>query len=177
MRRRLLPLPALLLALPACSSAVASAGPDCGAVERVALVAQSVPSASWVPCLGELPAGWRTTAFDARDGRTRLRLLSDRSGGRPVDVVLQARCDVDGATPVAPRAEGVRNYLRLRSVAPTYAGSAYDVFPGGCVRYEFAFPRGPHIPLLDELAGAVRLVPRRELRLDVSEEVGVELDP
>jgi hypothetical protein len=169
--------PLLLVLATSCGITAETATPDCSSVERLALVAQSVPGAAYVPCVQGLPAGWRTTRFDASDGSTRLSLLSDRSGGRPVDVTLEASCDVTGASPAVPRAEGVRSYLLLRSVSGTYAGTMYDVFPGGCVRYRFAFPRGPHIPLMEELAATVRLVRRGDVRLDLRDRLGVELDP
>jgi hypothetical protein len=167
----------VLLTTASCGITAETATPDCSSVERLALVAQSVPGAAYLPCVRELPTGWRATGFDAADGSTRLSLLSDRSGGRPVEVVLQARCDVTGASPAAPRAEGVRSYVRLRSVSGSYAGTLYDVFPGGCVRYRFDFPRGPHIPLMEELSAAVRLVRRGDVRLDLRDRLGVELDP
>lgn len=175
---RRLPGLVLLLAMTAsCGVTAQTATPDCSSVERLALVAQSVPGAAYLPCVQALPAGWRATGFDASDGSTRLSLLSDRSGGRPVEVVLEARCDVTGASPAAPRAEGVRSYVRLRSVSGTYAGTLYDVFPGGCVRYRFDFPRGPHIPLMEELSAAVQLVRRGDVRLHLRDRLGVELDP
>jgi hypothetical protein len=166
-----------LLLTAGCGVTAEAATPRCTSVERLALVAQSVPTAAYLPCLRTLPEGWRTAGFKAERGSSRLSLLSDRSGGRTVDVVLSARCDVRAASPAPARAQGVRSYVRLRSVAPTYAGTLYDVFAGGCVRYRFAFPRGPHIPLLEDLSAAVDLVPRRELRVELRKELGVELDP
>ena len=167
----------LLLTTTSCGITAETATPDCGSVERLALVAQSVPAAAYLPCLQGLPQGWRATAFEASQGSTRMALRSDRGGDEAVEVVLASRCDVTGASPATPRAEGVRSYLRLRSVSGTYAGTMYDVFPGGCVRYRFAFPRGPHIPLMEELAAAVRLVRRGDVRLDLRDRLGVELDP
>ena len=175
MRRLLLVL--LIAATSGCGLTATTATPDCDDTERLALVAQSVPTAAYVPCLRALPQGWRTTAFEAADGSTRLSLLSDRAEGRAVSVELAPRCDVTGATPAAPRAEGVRSFVRLSGLSPSYAGTMYDVFPGGCVRYRFAFPRGPHIPLMEELATAIGLVRRGDLRIDVRDEVGAELDP
>jgi hypothetical protein len=173
--RRLL-LPVLLLATSGCALGAETATPTCEDVERVALVAQSVPSAAYVPCLTRLPTGWRAGGFDVERGSSTLTLRSDRGGGRPVEVVLTEGCDVRGASPAPPRAVGVRSYLRVDSVSPEYAGTAYDVFPGGCVRAEFAFPRGPHIPLMEDLGNAVELVPRREVRIALRNELGVELD-
>jgi hypothetical protein len=117
------------------------------------------------------------TRFEAESGGTRFSLLSDRADGRAVDVRLVGRCDVAGATPVPPRTVGGRTYLRLQRIAPRYTGTLYDVFPGGCVSYRFDFARGPHIGLMEELFTAVDLLPRRQLRLDLREQLGEELDP
>lgn len=174
---RVLLLPVLLASAAACAVTPVAVAPRCTSVERVALVAQSVPTASYVPCVRALPVGWRVPDVDVERGSTRLSLLSDRSGGRPVEVLLTSSCDVDGASPVTPRADGVRSHLRLRSVRPRFAGTSYDVFPGGCVSATFSFPTGPHIPLMEDLASIVELLPRRELRHDVREQLGVELDP
>jgi hypothetical protein len=177
-RRLLVLLPLLLLAgaTPGCSSApIATAG--CTAEQRVAIVAQSVTTAAYVPCLTPLPVGWRVTRFEVRKGHTVFGLLSDRAGGRAVEVQLQGSCQVSGATPVQPRADGVRTYSRLRTIRPRYAGTLYDVFPGGCVTTRFDFQRGPHIALMEDLGRAVELVPRRQLRLDLRRDLGVELDP
>jgi hypothetical protein len=177
-RRLSLPIAAALamaFLLPACTNVVGSA-PECSAARRLAIVAQSVPAASYVPCLVALPEGWELTRFDAESGRTRFSLAPDRGGGRAVDIELAASCDVAGATPEPPRSEGARTYLRLSSISPRYAGTLFDVFAGGCVRYRFDFDRGPHIPLMEELRGAVALFPRRQLELDLRRTYGVELN-
>ena len=62
-------------------------------------------------------------------------------------------------------------------MAPRYAGRFHDVFSGGCVTMTFDFARGPHIALLDELQQAVRLYPRRQLRQELKDELGIDLDP
>ena len=63
------------------------------------------------------------------------------------------------------------------SITPRYTGTLSDVFPGGCVTYAFDFVRGPHIALMEELGAAVGLYSRRQLRLDLQDRLGVELDP
>ena len=60
---------------------------------------------------------------------------------------------------------------------PRYAGTMYDVFPGGWVSYRFDFERGAHIPLMAQLQSIVGFVPRQQLRLDVQRQLGVRLDP
>ena len=169
---------AMLLVLPACGVAdiANDAVPRCRAGERLAIVAQSVRSASYVPCLRELPTGWSVVSFSVTHVRTRLSLRSDREH-HPVTVTLRRRCEVRGATPIAPRDEGVRTLQRVTSIAPRYAGTVYDVFPGGCVTYEFDFARGPHIVLADEMLAAIDLYPRRQLRDELRNDLHITLDP
>ena len=166
----------LLLTTSGCSS-VTDTLPACTSVTRLAVVAQSVPSAAYLPCLRALPTGWESEDFDPTTGGTRFTLLSDRADGRTVDVRLQRHCDVTGASPEPPRTVGGRTYLRLRSISPRFSGTLYDVFPGGCVSYQVDFARGPHIALMEQLQAAVGLVPRRQLRLELRHQLGVELDP
>ncbi len=151
--------------------------PGCTALERLGLIAQSVPSAGYIPCLAQLPTGWRSSDLTVENGRTRVRLSSDRAPGHPVAVELRASCDVGSATPFPPRTPGGRSYLLLGSIDPRYSGTMFDVFPGGCVTYRFDFERGPHIALMADLQSAVGFVARRQLRLDLRRRLGVELGP
>ena len=154
---------------------IESAAPGCtGDSRRLALVAQSVPGAAYLPCVGPLPAGWSTAAVHISSGRTHFRLESDRS--RPVDVELLDRCDVSGATPTTPRADGVRTYRRLDSITPRYRGTLFDVFAGGCLTYRFDFQRGAHITLTEEFQTAAGLRSRRDLALELRRDLGVDLD-
>jgi hypothetical protein len=157
-------------------AAVSPAVPRCGSINGLTVEAQSVPTASYVPCLGALPAGWSAGGFQPSNSSTRFRLLSDRAG-RPVLVRLAPSCDVTGATPTTPRATGVRTSIQLTAISPRYAGVLADVFAGGCITYAFDFPRGPHIGLMEDLMGAVILSSRHELALRVHHDLGVLLGP
>jgi hypothetical protein len=161
------------LALAGCTS-TAETAPDCRADQRLALVAQSVPGASYVPCVARLRTGWHTANFDAEKGRTEFDLASDRAD-QPVVVDFRARCSVGDATAIAPRAEGVRTHLYVRSISPRYAGTLYDVFPGGCVAYRFDFERGPHIALMEDFQASLGLFSRRELRLKLQRDSDITL--
>lgn len=85
--------------------------PGCGDPLRMAIIAQSVPGAAYVPCIRQLPQGWSTSAFDPGNAGTRFALNSDRAPGAPVIVQLAAGCRVDGAPPDAA-ARGWRADLR-----------------------------------------------------------------
>lgn len=175
------PLPLLLAAavagalLTACSNPTGSL-PECEAGPRLATIAQSVPSASYVPCIEALAEGWTAGNLDAGRGSTRFALLPHRSGARTVQVAFEESCDARGATPAPPRAEGVRTSIKLESVSPRYAGTIFDVFPGGCVSYRFDFVRGPHIALMEELGDTVGLFSRRQLRVSLQDQLGVDID-
>lgn len=151
--------------------------PACRANERLALVAQSVPSASQVPCLRSLPVGWSVTSFTASDHGTRFTLLSDRASGRSVRIRLAATCELAGATPTTSRGEGVQTFIGLRTIDPRFSGTLYDRFQGGCVTYAFDFVRGPHIELMEEFESAVGLFSRAELRRGLRAQLHVDLDP
>ena len=167
----------LLGALAGCNAVETAGAPHCSESARLGVVAQSVPSAAYVPCLAELPTGWEVTHFEPSSEGTELGLLSDRADDREVDVQFRRQCDVGAASPQPPRTVGGRTYLRVDSISPRYTGRLFDVFPGGCVTYDVDFERGPHIALMEELRSAVDLVPRRELRLRLRHELGQELDP
>jgi hypothetical protein len=162
--------------LAGCTSVTGSV-PTCTAGPRLGTLAQAVPSGSYVPCIRELADGWTARSLETERGSVRFTLIPNQSGARPVEVTFQEHCDVADATPTTARSEGVRTSIQLRSIAPRYAGALLDVFPGGCVRYRFDFARGPHIALMEELGDAVGLFSRRELRLELQDQLGLELDP
>jgi len=158
-------------------AAVSHAVPGCGEPLRLAIIAQSLPSASYLPCIRTLPQGWSTSAFAPSQTGTSFLLESDRSPGRPVVVRLTPVCAPGDASPSPPRAPGVITYTRLTSIAPRFAGTLYDVFPGGCVTYAFNFTLGSQIALMEQFEQAVGLYPRQQLRLVLKRELGVELSP
>jgi hypothetical protein len=163
-------------ALTGCASST-DAVPGCGDPLRLAVVAQSVPSASYLPCLRDLQPGWTTSGFDPAQDGTSFLLNSDRSPGQPVIIELTAACRTSGASPSPARAPGVLTYTRLDSIRPRFVGRLYDVFPGGCVTYTFDFSHGSQIALMEQFKAAVGLYPRQQLRLVLKQELGVELNP
>jgi hypothetical protein len=164
------------VSLSGCATSAATV-PGCGNPLRLAIVAQSVPSASYLPCLRDLRPGWTASGFDPSQAGTSFLLDSDRSPGRPVTVRFTTSCRISGASPSPARAPGVLTYTRLYSIRPRFAGRLYDVFPGGCVTYTFDFGNGSQIALTEEFEAAVGLYPRQQLRLVLKRKLGVELNP
>jgi hypothetical protein len=180
-RARLAAMPAIVMlvasALLSGCTALSHTAPGCGDPLRVTIIAQSLPSASYLPCIRTLPEGWNSSGFAPSDRGTSFLLNSDRSPGRPVVVRLAATCRPGDASSSPSRGPGVLTYTRLTSVAPRFAGRLYDVFPGGCVTYGFDFALGSQIALMEQFEQAVGLYPRQQLRLVLKHEPGVELDP
>ena len=164
-------------ALTGCAAASSGTAPRCDDPLRLAIIAQSLPTASYVPCIRDLPPGWSTSGFDSTQSGTSFLLDSDRSPGRPVKVQLTATCEPGITSPSPPRAPGVLTYTRLTSVSPRFAGTLYDVFPGGCVSYAFDFALGSQIALLEQFEGAIGLYPRQQLQVVLKQKLGVELNP
>ncbi len=106
---------------------------DCSTdLEPLWLQAQSVPSASLVPCVELLP-GWTVAGANARNGWSSFTLNHDRADVRAVVVRLTAACDPAGATELPSRQTGVRHYERTERLPGRFMATWYDRFPGGCV--------------------------------------------
>ena len=99
------------------------------------LMAQSVPSAAYVPCVSEFPAGWTFGGERIRNGRSELWMDSDRAGAHAVTVVLAADCDTSGAVEV-PQETGeplMKRYEEPNALPPTFSGNRYYVQIAGRV--------------------------------------------
>jgi hypothetical protein len=90
----------VLSTLSACSARAGDASEaDCPIEEGelFVLMAQSVPSATLIPCIEALPAGWTYGGSDVSDALARFWLDSDRGGLHAVEVSLTASCRITGA--------------------------------------------------------------------------------
>jgi tRNA A-37 threonylcarbamoyl transferase component Bud32 len=106
----------------------------CTDMEALWLEAQSVPSASLVPCVrAPLPVGWSVGNVAVNDGRSTLTLNHDRAGDAALVVRLAAACDPSGAVQGPSPTEGVRHFQRMESSTGEFIATWYDRFPGGCV--------------------------------------------
>jgi len=95
------------------------------------LQAQAVPSASLIPCVQWLPAGWQFAGAYAKSGWSVLTFDHDRAHAELLVARFEASCDVGGATEVLPPDTRVRRFQR--GDRTTGEATWYDVFPGGCV--------------------------------------------
>jgi tRNA A-37 threonylcarbamoyl transferase component Bud32/membrane-associated phospholipid phosphatase len=146
----------------------------CGDLEPLWLMAQSVPSASLVPCLQLVPVGWSVAEVAVNNGRSVITLDHDR-GGRAALVVrlTAAACDLAGARKVTSEQPGASRWYRARDATRFY------VFPGGCVtqRFRAAAPSAPRMS--DTASSEVGFITREGLRQALSQRSHgrLQLDP
>ena len=160
---------ALGMSLAGCSSntAATTEQPTCtggshdSASHAVILMAQSVPSADWIPCLKTtLPLGWSFEHLDARNDISRFYLNSDRAGPMAIEVRLTRSCATTGSTEIPSDREGMRRLERVTMTTPRFEGRRYYVFEGGCITFVFRLGgdsdnRGEPLALATQAVGAV----------------------
>jgi len=163
--------------------------PTCPAGEDTApsaviLMAQSVPTASRVPCLlpESLPGGWSYESLDVRNGMSRFWLNSDRDGDMAIEVRLEERCTTAGTTEIPTDRKGMRRYERVTQTIPDYLGTRYYLIDGGCITFDFHLTGDPGQTRGEPLAlatTAVSTVSRAYLAAQVREESDgrLQLDP
>jgi hypothetical protein len=150
--------------------------PTCGNGDVLILIAQSVPSATLIPCISDFPAGWTFGGEHMEAGRTRFWLDSDRAGVRAVTVSLTRSCDTAGAVrvPAQPDEAGTVRYEAPDTLPPRFTGNRYYTFPGGCVTYRFAFgPRSSFTQAI-EATSALSFFPRAK-GVRILRRLGLEL--
>jgi hypothetical protein len=147
----------------------------------VILMAQAVPTASQLPCVDLLPAGWTVSDVFVRNGRVRFSLDSDRVGVHAVQVFLQQFCTLGKVTRVPSDHAGTRRYQEVISIEPgrRYQGAVHYLFPGGCVTYRLDFRSDEQARPLGEVLLALGFVSRDTLRQTLDDGTGgkLPLDP
>jgi hypothetical protein len=151
------------------------------ATTLVVLMAQAVPTATQLPCIELLPAGWSVSDIFVRNGRARFALDSDRVGHHAVQVVLERFCTLGKTTRVPSDHPGTRRYQEVISIEPgrRYQGAVHYLFPGGCVTYRLDFRSDEQARPLTEVSLALGFLPRDAVRQTVSDYTNgrLRLDP
>jgi membrane-associated phospholipid phosphatase/tRNA A-37 threonylcarbamoyl transferase component Bud32 len=144
---------------------------DCAAdLEPLWLMAQSVPSASLVPCVSSLPAGWQfvtisqgpTRPSAARNGWSMFTLAKYPAGF--LVVRLSATCDTTERT----------NQGRSGRAA-----TWYDRFPGGCVTAQLDWTSAADAGFATEARSIIDFTTRQALQQALEQRSGgrLNLDP
>jgi tRNA A-37 threonylcarbamoyl transferase component Bud32 len=153
------------------------ADPYCERSNVMILMAQSVPSATALPCVAALPGGWELSAVRVDDDGATIWLDSDIGGDRAVAATLRrpGECPVTEAVPVASDEVGIERYEQPVQLPPELIGRRTYLFGGGCVVYEFRFSGSASAALTVEVDEALSFLPRAELIAEVDERSGLRL--
>jgi tRNA A-37 threonylcarbamoyl transferase component Bud32/membrane-associated phospholipid phosphatase len=151
----------------------------CGDLEPLWLMAQSVPSASLIPCLQLVPADWTVAEVAVNNGRSVITLDHNRAGGAAMVVRLTASCDLAGATEVTSEQSGARRYLRVDRTRTEFSAIRAYTFPGGCVTQRFRGAGPSAFRLSDTASIEFGFITREQLRQALSQRSHgrLELDP
>jgi hypothetical protein len=143
----------LLLVAMVASTLAACAPPEnaqaaCSGNAPLALMAESVPTAAFVPCVRALPPGWAFDTFTAQDEGTTFTLARDAGG--TAEVTLKARCAASDGTAAG----------EARTVSPNGTTTTWvRAFDGGCVRERVVLPNADPNEA-SSVHSAIDLVPR-----------------
>jgi hypothetical protein len=134
---RRLVLASILLApiLTACTAVGENREPWCRPAPATELMARSVPSASLVPCVRELPSGWVFDGFTASDSGSVFSLAGPEEGGGLVEVSFADACDGASGAPTRSDEGGTQLLEEIRRDDPFSARWTYR-FDGGCARID-----------------------------------------
>jgi membrane-associated phospholipid phosphatase/tRNA A-37 threonylcarbamoyl transferase component Bud32 len=143
---------------------------DCAAdLEPLWLMAQSVPSASLVPCVSSLPAGWRfvnviegTWPSAARNGWSVFTLRKYLVGS--LVVRLSATCDTTGAVQQPSDQPGAQRYERTDQSGSGRAATWYTVLPGGCVTAQLDWTSAAEAGIATEARSIIDFTTRQALQ-------------
>jgi tRNA A-37 threonylcarbamoyl transferase component Bud32 len=151
----------------------------CSDLEPLWLMAQSVPSASLVPCVESRLPGWTVTNVAVNNGRSIITLDHDRAGAAAVVMRITAACDPAGGVKAPSQEPGVRRFERVEHLAGEYSATWYDRFPGGCVTYRLHSTTDPTGQFANEAPQVLGFTTREQLRQALSQRSGarLQLDP
>jgi hypothetical protein len=146
--------------------------------DTVVLIAQAVPTAALVPCVGTLPSGWTVPELQIESSYARIVLAGDVMGTEAVRVELTESCEVEEASSVPSDRDGTTRYDAADGSADLQGTRRY-VFDGGCATYTYDLRSTDRDVPVDDALLAVSLLPRamvnQSVRLDHDNRVG--LDP
>jgi tRNA A-37 threonylcarbamoyl transferase component Bud32 len=146
----------------------------CEPHEPLVLMAQSVPTASLVPCIQILPVGWTLGDVVVGNDRSRFTMTSDRGGVLVAE--LTASCDLSGAVEQTSEQPGARRHLRIERGTAGVAMTRAYTFPGGCVTQRLVAPEASRKQLAGESSFALGFTTRDALAAALRGDSGGRLD-
>ena len=134
------------------------------------------PTVDWAARAGSLPSpclalisslasmncreAGRPPAVTVNEKGTEIRFDSDRAGTSAAHLYYRKACDLGPAVSIPSDQEEADAFENVRQIVPSFHGSRYYVFPGGCVWWDFEFDGGVSATRSVELGDSLELVGR-----------------
>jgi hypothetical protein len=166
---RSLTLIAVVVAAVGCSVEQTLPPPYCQHDGSGLIVAQSVPTATQIPCLDDLPRGWTYGSVLINEQHTVITLDSDRVGDGAAVLHLEDACDTSAAVSAPSDQPAAERFDEIERLRPGLRARQYYVFPGGCVWWAFDFDSGTSATEAVSVDDALVLVPRADLNAALRE--------
>jgi hypothetical protein len=164
---------ATVTSLTGCAEMRENLRPVCEVRNPTILMAESIASASLIPCVRSLPIGWSWGDFRVEDGHAMFVLDSTAGGDGALDVELVPLCT---SAPTTAGAAPTPNEV-VRSRDPYSATRTY-AFEGGCAIVRIAFVAGAPVDrLLGDIEGALGFIERGRIDRELRETGERGLDP
>jgi len=152
--------------------------PSCGTGNVMVLMAQTVPSATSLPCLASVPAGWGLAGVHMARGEARFTIASDdQRGHQTAEATLlpPEECALTGAVEIPSERAGMRRFQRPERAPPDQRVTRYYVFDGGCVRYRYVFHGDANPSLSSDADSALGFVDRAAVVDEFRSRTGLRL--
>ena len=152
----------LLALLAGCSVRETLDGPNCEGNGSGLIAAQSVPTATFLPCFDTLPPGWDIASVQVDQEGTRVLLHSDRAGQGAAAFHFVEACHLASGAVATPsdRVDTAR-FDAIEQVTPAFRASRFYLFEGGCVWWRFDFDREVPSALSIEIDNSVTFLDRQ----------------
>ena len=130
--------------------------------KQMVLMAQSVPTASAVPCMRTTLDDWFLDDLDSWDGHTRIEFsrLIDQVA---LTISLTRTCDRGGASETATDQQGTRRFDERIRTGSSYRDRRFYLLPGACVTYEFGLTGAGAEEAAADISRAIGFVSRDQL--------------
>lgn len=163
------------VALPGCEDMRENLHPVCEVRPPTILMAESVRSATKIPCVKSLPVGWSWGGFRAEDGETTFELSATAGGDAAVTVRFVARC------PVEQTGVDIADDIELDEVVASedpYEAQRTYRFDGGCATVRIAFVSGAPVDrLLRDVDRSIGFLDRAVIDDELRSQGDRRLDP
>lgn len=143
--------------------------PYCQGDTSALIAAQSVPTATVIPCFGPLPAGWEAESVRINQDGTVVHFDSDRAGVDAAVLHFAAACDTSEAVSVPSPDSQIQRLDQVTRLEPDFVASWYYLVDGACWWWDFDLADSASAIFAVEMDETLNWVGRDQLNADLAQ--------